>query len=283
LASGIRDSNALVAEQSPCGAGHIVWMTFGCLPDGGAGEVTSARKDGSDRRQIGTSACLHDLTGGDSYVAWATAETVHAARWDGADMHLVSSVGDSYRVAAVGDTVYWGSTQDSTIGKHSLVGPACDPNCKFTDARERVLSMGANHGPVFYGTQDGGAVWRLLDDGGSQLVADGLAYPGHIAPDGDRVFWISDGRIYRADLDAGTAAPFVTENAWALAVHGGALFWTVENEVHSLDLDGGQLKTIARNQAAPHAIAADDVAVYWLNYGTTPEGADGQLMKLDRD
>lgn len=74
----------------------------------------------------------------------------------------------------------------------------------------------------------------------------------------------------------------------AIAMDAEYLYWaTVTGSVKRVRLCGGIPEVIAENQANPVAIAVDDIAVYWLDYGSTSpfldyEGhvTDGKVMRM---
>jgi hypothetical protein len=291
VAAGLSAPIAVVVDRQSCGRGKVFWATRGCEDDAGYGAIHVAEKDGGDARVIATAQCMLDLAADETHVVWGAYDQVGAARIEAEDVHVVSSfpgngaVPSGYLVSVAAGQAWWGSTFGFALARHPLDQPTCaEPACLVVGVADHLRGIAATRTGVFWSTRNG-AVWFSNDAGPGATLANGeKAELANLIVAGDALYWLS-GAIRRYSPAGGTVT-ILFEDAKGLVVHGGQLFWTIDTpmggEVRTSNLDGRNVQTIARGQISPSRIAADDVAVYWVNRGTTWQAADGRVMKLAR-
>lgn len=90
----------------------------------------------------------------------------------------------------------------------------------------------------------------------------------------------SNGSVWRAGLDGGSATPLATgqDGLYDIAVDAKNVYWTVPGNgvvmKAPIDSDGGAAVQLASGQNAPYGIAVDSTHVYWVNE------LGGEVMKV---
>ena len=259
-------------------------------PNPPAGEVHMTSKDGVGLFTVADEVCLENIAASDRYVVWTAYGDVRSAHFDGGHLEALASDQAAFSLAVFGPTVYWASPFAGGIETNTVDAPPCDGNaCDLTGVGSLVTGIAADRSGLFWtqvhladdAGQTTGSVWLGIDGGGRQL-ATGQPGPDLPALAADRVFWRGRTGISMATRDGGDGGVVIPESVRQLMVSGDRLYWTRDDVVRSSDLNGQDVRTLASGQVTPWGLAADDLAIYWVNRGTNPATADGRVMKIAR-
>jgi hypothetical protein len=281
----------IAVDPAPCGAGTIIWGTN----DGDGGSVFIADKDGGNVRPLFNNTnplYVGDIATSDTHVFVAAYSEVRVALLNGGGIGFLAGPNEqAYEVAALGSTAYWGSHY-GTSGIHvrDAHEAPCQPGgCTILDTTDGVYALAVDSTGIYWtqpastGTADGDFTDASieaadLDGGNRRTLAQNLDSPYQLVLGPDRIYYAPADSLRSVQRDGGGATTLIpNEHVKGLAIGRDRLFWTTaEGEVHSSDFDGKYILPHAQNQNDPRGIAVDDVAIYWVNFGS------GEVMRRAR-
>lgn len=201
----------------------------------------------SDIRLVGAIA----VGGGRLCWAWGTSNNgriscTASIGQPGSVFAITGGLNGVFRLTVTDDAVFWISNLDSIHRKSFLDGGA-DELLASTEWQTTDLEVAADRiaWTVISSANDGG-IWTALHDGGAaEQIAPAATNAGGIAR--------HRGVVYGASNASGTIVEVIPPNA---------------------------PRVIAQGERTPVDVVASDDGIYWINQGTPPEYADGEVVAL---
>lgn len=194
------------------------------------------------------------------------------------------------------DTLYWAN--EAEIRRRNAWAETAEIGL-VQQSLARPIALAISMQRLFFSNLGGDAVPAYvvstrLDGSDWQVIAENQSTPVAIAVGPLYVYWADSTRgvVMRAQSDGlGLVSAFLSnlKEPNAVLVHDGTLYVAeagtkgdyTDGKIIAVRLDGTGRTTLAENQLRPHALAIDESALYWANYGTSsPTGYNSSVMKL---
>jgi hypothetical protein len=276
------DADASVpVEASPCGDTQSSAVNCGSCGHAcvGAQCVMGACQPLLALLPVGSGASPLGLAQDDRYLYW----TDHA--FNGV-MRTDKSLGGSVMIGGGGRSptgivaddagLYWGNKDNVSTCDPS--GCAGSTSVIASTTGSGVVSVAVDSAWVYWSEGDAGVLRASKDagkDGGQQTAVtlwQGDASVGHVAADGQRVYFTADDGLLRAvgvdggnEVDLGASS---SRGSFDVAVDDASVYWSVSDPTQGV-IDRAPLSTLsatmlASGQSSPTSIAGDGAHLYWI-------------------
>lgn len=192
---------------------------------------------------------------------------------------VVAAIGVLALAPAASAFIYWGDTQNDTIGRAANDGSHVDDAFIHTGQLPFQVAIDSSH--VYWANEHGNSIGRANIDGTGvdNSFITGITEPDGVAVSGSKVYWTSvGGAIGRADLNGANPNPsFIVKKAMnpcGLAVDSGHLYWAdiatgTPAYIGRASLDGTfvQPQYATLEIAFPCGVAVNSANIYWGDSG----------------
>ncbi|WP_197041488.1 hypothetical protein [Chondromyces apiculatus] len=270
---------------------HVYWTNAG-VASSPSGSVARIPKMGGDVQVLaaGQTYPFIGIAVAGGWVYWTnysggTVRRVPVA--GGAEETLASGPMNPKGITVTDTHVYW-ANNDGTIMRHPVTGPLQQFEVAFSAPGTKPYGVALGNGGLFWAvaSADVGVIEYLpLGGGPPSRIAELQDLPLYVATQGDHVYWVNTGAgpsIVRAPMAGGPTEVLATSasaGAYGLAVAGPDVYFTNHQQgtiTRTSSSPPAAEQVILTGQGKPRLIAADDLAIYWVNQ------TSGTVMKLAR-
>jgi len=93
--------------------------------------------------------------------------------------------------------------------------------------------------------------------------------PFSLAVDAESVYWADGGAVKKVPVAGGSPVVLASaqNQAFGIVVDANHVYWSSygDGTINRANLDGSEAAPVATGQRHPYTMAADDLAVYWIN------------------
>ncbi|AKT39428.1 hypothetical protein [Chondromyces crocatus] len=270
---------------------HVYWTNGGQAASGN-GSVARVRKMGGDVQMIATgqSYPFIGIAVADDHVYWTnyTDGTVRRALIiGGGEETLATGQANPKGIVVDATHAYW-ANNNGTIMRHPRGGSAQPPELLSSVSGTKPYGVALGNGGIYWtvASANVGSIQFLPLAGGPPApIAEQQDLPLYLATDTEHVYWVNTAAgpsIARAPLAGGAVdvlGSSPSAGAYGMTVAGDDVYFTNHQQgtiTRAPSSPPEQAQVLVTGQGRPRMIAADDLAIYWVNQ------MDGTVMRLAR-